>query len=104
MTTSSQQEIYRTKVNLETAQIAWKELQRFFARGAAIHVSDDLDLVEVAFQMSQDNAAQIQQWMLAGKLGKVTDEQAASWIQTDALVWAVVVSPWVLVQPSGSLQ
>jgi hypothetical protein len=104
MTNSNQQEIYRTKVNLETARIAWKELQRFFASGAAIHVSGDLDLVEVAFQMSQDNAAQIRHWMLDGKLGKVTDEQAAAWIETDALVWAVVVSPWVLVQPSGSLQ
>lgn len=104
MSTSNHNEIYRTKVNLETAQIAWKELQRFFARGAAIHVSDDLDLVEVAFQMSQDNADQIRQWMNAGRLGKVSDEQAAAWIESGALVWAVVVSPWVLVQSSGSLQ
>ena len=91
-------------MNLETARIAWKELQRFFASGAAIHVSDELDLVEVAFQMSEDNAAQIQQWMVAGKLGKVTDEQAARWFETDSLVWAVVVSPWVLVQSSVNLQ
>jgi hypothetical protein len=104
MTISNQQEIYRAKFNMETARIAWKELQRFFARGAAIHVSEDLDLVEVAFQMSRDNSALIQQWMAAGKLGKVTDVQAAAWLETDALVWAVVVSPWVLVQPSGSLQ
>ena len=103
MTISNQQEIYRAKVNLETAQIAWKELQRFFASGAAIHVSDDLDLVEVAFQMSRDNAAQIQQWMVEGTLGNVTDEQAAAWFESDALVWAVVVSPWVLVQLSASL-
>jgi hypothetical protein len=103
MTISNQQEIYRAKVNLETAQIAWKELQRFFASGAAIHVSDDLDLVEVAFQMSRDNAAQIQKWMVEGKLGNVTDEQAAAWFESDALVWAVVVSPWVLVQLSASL-
>lgn len=104
MAVQDTQDIYRAKVNLETAKIAWKELQRFFASGAAIHVSDDLDLVEVAFQMSRDNAAQIRQWMAAGKLGKVTDEQAAEWFEADALVWAVAVSPWVLVQPSHSLQ
>ena len=104
MNASSQQDIYRAKVNLETAQIAWKELQRFFASGAAIHVSNELDLVEVAFQMSQDNAELIQLWMVSGKLGRVTDEQAAAWFAMDALVWAVVVSPWVLVQPSSSLQ
>jgi hypothetical protein len=102
--TENSSELLRTKVNLETAQIAWKELQRFFAGGSALQVSSGLDLVEVAYQMSQDNAAQIQQWMKAGKFGKVTDEQAAAWIEADALVWAVVVSPWVLVQPAHQLQ
>ncbi len=100
MTATSQQEIYRAKVNLETSQIAWKELQRFFASGAALVVAKELDLVEVAYQMSQDNAVQIQQWMAEGKFGKVTDEQARAWYEADAVLWAVVVSPWVLVQPS----
>jgi len=72
-------EVIRAKLNLETAQIAWKELQRFFASGAALKVASDLDLVEAALQISEDNAAQIREWMLAGKLGKVTDEQAAVW-------------------------
>lgn len=96
-------EVFRAKLNLETAQIAWKELQRFFAGGKALAVSGDLDLIEVAFQISDDNAAQVQQWMLSGKLSKVTDEQAAKWFEADAMVWAVVVSPWVLVQPVGVL-
>ena len=101
MMEANKEEIYRAKLNLETAQIAWRELQRFFASGAALKVSSDLDLVEVALQMSEDNAEQIREWMLAGKLGKVTDEQAAEWFETDALVWGVVVSPWLLVQGSG---
>lgn len=88
----------RTKVNLETSRIAWKELQRFFASGEAVVVSSELDLVDVAVQMSQDNTAQIRQWMEAGQFGKVSEEQAAAWYATDDLVWAVVVSPWVLVQ------
>jgi hypothetical protein len=102
--TQDQARLFRAKLNLETAQIAWKELQRFFAGGAALMVAADLDLVEVAFQMSEDNAAQIRRWVEAGKLGKVADAQAAAWFESDALVWAVVVSPWVLVQSSGSLQ
>lgn len=97
------QEIYRTKLNLETAQIAWKELQRFFASGSALFVSADLDLVEVAFQMSQDNVAQVQQWAASGQLGKVSDEQALAWFDADTTVWAVVVSPYVLVQTAGAL-
>lgn len=91
-------EAIRTKVNHETSRIAWKELQRFFASGDAVAVSSELDLVEVAVQMSADNAAQIREWMAAGQFGRVSDEQAAAWFAADALVWAVVVSPWVLVQ------
>jgi|ERR1019366_8510858 hypothetical protein len=92
------QEIYRAKINQETARIAWKELQRFFASGAAILVAPDLDLVEVAFQLSEDNKPQVKQWLSAGRVGNVTDEQALAWYEADADVWAVVVSPYVLVQ------
>ena len=98
MTTKNQKEILRAKVNLETSTIAWKDLQRFFASGAAIAVSADLDLVEVAFQISEDNKKQVQQWLSAGKVATVTDEQALAWYEADADVWAVVVSPYVLVQ------
>lgn len=96
-------EIFRAKINLETSKIAWRELQRFFAGGKALMVSIDLDLIEAAFQISEDNAAQVRQWMLAGQLSRVPDEQAREWFEADALVWAVVVSPWVLVQPVGKL-
>lgn len=92
------QEILRAKVNLETSRIAWKELQRFFASGAAISVSSALDLVEVALQISEDNKVQVEQWLVSGQIGKVSDEQARAWYEADADVWAVVVSPYVLVQ------
>lgn len=95
---ADRQEIYRAKVNLETSRIAWKELQRFFAGGVAIFVGDELDLVEAALQISEDNQAQVAGWLAAGQLGKVTDAQALAWFETDAEVWAVVVSPYVLVQ------
>ncbi len=98
MTTPNLQELYRAKLNNETARIAWKELQRFFASGAALAVSTELDLVEVAFQISEDNQAQVVQWVNAGLLNKVTDAQALEWYDADAEVWAVVVSPYVLVQ------
>ena len=99
MTASNHQESVRAKVNQETSKIAWKDLQRFFAAGMALTVSEDLDLVEVAFQVSEDNATRIREWMAAGKFGKVSDEQAVIWFERDELLWAVVISPWVLVQP-----
>jgi hypothetical protein len=99
MTGTNHQDIVRAKVNLETSKIAWKDLQRFFAAGTALAVAEDLDLVEAAFQVSEDNATQIRAWMAAGKFGKVSDEQAGAWFERDELLWAVVISPWVLVQP-----
>ena len=92
------QEVFRAKVNLETSRIAWMELQRFFASGVAIAVDAELDLVEVAYQFSKDNKAQVERWLLDGKVGKVSDKQAATWVETQAEMWAVVVSPWVLIQ------
>jgi hypothetical protein len=83
------------QINLETAQIHWHELQRFFASGNAITV----DLTHVAAQIVADNAAQIKIWMDAGLVDAVKDTQAQLWYEQNALVWAVVIKPWVLVQP-----
>ncbi len=96
MTTDIEQQI-----NLETARIRWHELQRFFAGGNAIAVDPNLDLTHVAAQIVTDNAAQIKQWMDAGLVDSVKDAQAQQWYEQDALVWAVVIKPWVLVQPIG---
>ena len=38
-------------------------------------------------------------WTRAGRVGPVTDEQAREWLDANALMRAVVVKPWVLVQP-----
>ncbi|MFH0935084.1 MAG: DUF2288 domain-containing protein, partial [Pseudomonadota bacterium] len=89
MSKMNEQEFKRASVNLETAQIAWRELQVFFASGVAIVVSPELDLVEVALQISTDNADQVSQWMQSGQIGRVSDEQALAWYEADALVWAV---------------
>lgn len=93
------EEISRAKVNLETSQIPWKELLRFFAGGTVIAVDASLDLVEVALQISLDNKAQVEAWMADGKVGRVSDEQAREWLEADASMWATVVKPWILVQP-----
>ena len=92
------EDLERAKLNAETAQIAWQELQRFFAAGAVIAVDPGLDLVEVAWQMSRDNKTQFEQWIADGRVAAVSDAQALAWFEADAAVWAVTVKPWVLVQ------
>lgn len=96
---SSDEAAERARINAETAKIGWKELQRFFAQGSAVAVSPELDLVDVAYQMSCDNKAQLEIWMEHGQVCPVSDAQALEWLAANVLMWSVVVRPWVLVQP-----
>lgn len=93
-----QQELLRAKINGETARMHWSELERFFASGVVIAVSADLDLVEVALQIANDHKDAIAHWMEEGRVGRAGDAQAAAWHEQNALLWAVVVKPWILVQ------
>jgi len=88
----------KTQLNLETAQIAWSELELFFASGKAIFVDASLDMIDVASAIHLDKAKQVQSWMDLDLVGPVSDSQAQCWHSEGASVWAVVIRPWVLVQ------
>ena len=88
----------RIKINRETSRLPWAELERHFAAGSVVWISDELDLVDVAVRVSHDDKASISEWMRAGRLSRVSDQQALRWTETQAELWAVVVSPFVLVQ------
>ena len=92
-------ELLRGKINSETARIPWKELQRYFAGGYTLVVDEALDLVEAAYQMQQDNAEQVEQWMKSELIRPVANEEARAWFNDDAELWACVIKPWVLIQP-----
>jgi hypothetical protein len=87
----------------ETAKIPWKDLQFLFASGKAIFVDGELDLVDVATQITKDNTTAVEQWMNNKQVIPMPDDLAKTWYEEDAIVWAVVVKPWVLVQPIRKL-
>lgn len=89
----------RERIAGETGEIPWRDLQRFFASGRAVAVAPCLDIVEVGLKMTLDNREQVEAWMADGEVGPVTDAQAREWIEANALMRAVVIKPWVLVQP-----
>ena len=88
----------RAKINGETSRMPWKELERFFASGAVIAVSNDLDLVEVAYCIASDDKDAVVKWMAENKVSRVSDDQASAWSEADVSLWTVVVKPWILVQ------
>jgi hypothetical protein len=91
-------ELIRAKLNSETAQIGWNELQRFFAGGKLLYVDPELDLIEVAFSIQQDDKAKVQFWMDQSQLSGVSDLQAKDWLANNHQLWTLVVKPWILVQ------
>ncbi|MCL6271212.1 DUF2288 domain-containing protein [Sansalvadorimonas sp. 2012CJ34-2] len=102
--TDESEEILSTneKLNLETARIPWAELQRLYARGVVMVVSENLDLVSVAVAVVDDLADQVKAWVGQGKLRRATDKDALEWYEGEASLWAVAVAPWVLVQQEKS--
>ena len=88
------------KLNGETGKLSWRELERHFARGAVVKVTGGLDLVEVAVSMVRDDAATLGIWLEQGLIARASDTDAAAWsAEPERHFWAVVVAPWVLVQP-----
>ena len=88
----------KAKLNLETAQVAWTELQRFFAQGSVIWVDESLDMIEVAHSIAQDDSDAIKNWMDKKQVSQVQDKQAKRWLAEDIWLWSVVVRPLILVQ------
>ncbi len=86
------------QLNLQTARISWPELERFFARGRVLDVSAELDLIEVATALTEDNTAKFAHWTKLQQVQHLQDETAKQWLADDSHLWAVVVAPWVMVQ------
>jgi hypothetical protein len=92
-------DVLRANINSETSQISWLELQRFFAGGWLIYVSNTSNLLDVAVAFTLDNKDQVSRWLNTGEVARVTDEQAKQWFKENATFWSTVVKPWVLIQP-----
>lgn len=88
----------RLKLNRETSKIPWSELQKFYARGEVIAIAAGNDLIDVAVKISEDNKAVVEEWLANGVISQVNDQQAKVWHDLDVSLWAVVISPWILVQ------
>ena len=91
-------------LNLETGRLAWAEAERHFARGVLVKVAAELDLVEVAAAMVEDDKTQFTRWLETGQVARADTEDALHWNDIQAEFWAVVVAPWVVVQEIGPEQ
>ena len=86
------------RLNGETAQLPWKELESHFARGVVVRVDSELDLIDVAVSFTRDDRDSVETLMSEGKIARATDDDAMRWSEQQSTFWAIVVAPWVLIQ------
>ena len=91
-------ESLRKKLNQDTAKIRWSSLNQYDQIDAIVQVDAKLDLIEVAYEFAIDNSSQVKTWLARSLVAKVSQEKATLWETQDPELWAVVVSPWILVQ------
>jgi len=89
----------RDLLNAQTARIGWDELQRHFARGVLIKVAPELDLIQVAAHLIDDDKTSFEAWLASGQVARASDDDARAWTASQPEFWSVVIAPWVLVQP-----
>ncbi|MBX2823858.1 MAG: DUF2288 domain-containing protein [Gammaproteobacteria bacterium] len=96
----------RTRLLQEAGVIIWPELIRHFARGVVIAVDAELDLIEVAQCMADDDTEKVTAWLNQGQVQRASDDMARDWTEREPEFMCVVTAPWVLVQertPSSQL-
>ncbi len=88
----------RVELEKECAQIPYKELERFFAKGALILVGKSLNIIDVAEVIQEDDSYKLESWIESGQVVRVHDDHAMKWSKDKSNLLAVTMTPWVIVQ------
>lgn len=80
--------------------VGWDYLRPHYERGGLFFVDPSLKLEEVSEVFAANDRAQVEAWLKAGDLVKISDLHAAQWEKPAEVVFeALVVSPFVLCRP-----
>ena len=94
----------REKLEKFTGVVGWSYLKPHFQSGVLLYVDPALDLTSVGEAFAQDRRESVETWMKSGDLVKPSDPHAAYWEEAEAQFTALVVSPFVLIQPAATDQ
>lgn len=89
------------KLEKYTGIVTWRYLQPHFANEALIYVDPSLSLTEVGRAFTADDAERVRAWRAAGDIVTPSEPHADYWEESEATFRALVVSPFVLIQPTG---
>jgi len=87
------------KLEKYTGVVDWKYLQPHFESGALIYVDVELSITEVGQALAEDDSDRVEGWLKSGDLVKPSEPHAKWWQENPEQFTALVVSPFVLMQP-----
>ena len=87
------------KLEKYTGEVTWEYLRPHFTSGALVYVDPSLVLTEVGHAFSIDDADRVKEWRRAGELVTPSEPHAIYWEESGTRFRALVVSPFVLIQP-----
>ncbi len=83
----------------DLAGVSWRELKIHLQRDAIIIISAEIDLIEAAIAVAEDDKIQVEVWIDAGHLAKPTEKQLGIWEQEeDKPFQMLIVQPFILIQ------
>lgn len=89
----------REKLRSELSEASWRLLLEHHVRGGLVWVHPELDLVEVAATIAEDQAAILKAWMEAGLVGAATDDQVRVWAKGGQVFRFLIIQPFVVATP-----
>lgn len=89
------------KLEKYTGVVDWQYLKPHFDAGALIYVDPTLSITEVGQALADDDKEKIEAWLKSGDLVKPSEPHAQWWEKNPESFTALVVSPFVLMQPTG---
>ncbi len=87
------------KLDKYTSEADWQYLKPHFESGALLYVDPSLVITEVGRAITSDDTARIKSWLNNGDLIKPGTPHAEHWQSSGARFTALIVSPFVLIQP-----
>ncbi len=83
----------------DLAEVSWRELRIHLQRDAVIVVSPELDLIEAAEAVADDDKDRVESWITSGLLAKPAKQQLESWeVDLDRSFSVLIIQPFLLEQ------
>ncbi len=87
------------KLEKYSGPVDWSSLKSHFQKDVLLYVDPSLQLKQVGEVLASDDKSQVELWLKTGNLLKPGTPHAEYWESSQTSFTAMVVSPFILIQP-----